>query len=525
MANKALFRSMVGKLLPKTNTVNKAGGQAYAMSPKHALAQYAATGCFGNTFYVAAEEQLDEVLALCETVEPEFIARTALYARQHGHAKDMPALLCAVLSVKGPRLLAEVFDRVIDNTKMLRNFAQIMRSGVTGRRSLGTLPKRLVAQWLSCQTDEKLFIGSIGNAPSLADVIRMVHPKPATASRTALYAYLLGSDHDAAALPELVEHYEKFKRNTNPGKVPVPDVPFQMLTALNLTKKDWRQIARNASWQTTRMNLNTFQRHEVFEDEEMINIVTNRLRNAHDIERARILPYQLLAAYLNAGTHVPAAVAEALQEAMEISIRNVPRVTGKVFVCLDISGSMHSPITGHRAGATTAMRCIDVAALVAAAVLRKNPDAEVIPFESDVVEFRVNPRDSVMSNAKRLASLPCGGTNCSAPLRHLNGRGAKGDLVIFVSDNESWVDTPHYGHWGGGPTETMAQWNRFTKRSPYAKMICIDLQPNATTQGLEREDIVNVGGFSDHVFQLIADVAAGRFSKDHWIQEIERVRI
>ena len=71
------------------------------------------------------------------------------------------------------------------------------------------------------------------------------------------------------ALPELVKQYEKFKRNTNPGKVAVPDVPFQMLTSLPLTAKDWRQIARTASWQMTRMNLNTFLRHGVFEDAEM----------------------------------------------------------------------------------------------------------------------------------------------------------------------------------------------------------------------------------------------------------------
>jgi 60 kDa SS-A/Ro ribonucleoprotein len=28
--------------------------------------------------------------------------------------KDMPALLCAVLSVQSPGLMAEIFDRVID---------------------------------------------------------------------------------------------------------------------------------------------------------------------------------------------------------------------------------------------------------------------------------------------------------------------------------------------------------------------------------------------------------------------------
>lgn len=525
MASKTLFRSIVGKLLPKTDTVNEAGGLAYAMDTKHALAQYAATGCFGNTFYVTGAEQLDRVLTLCEVVEPEFIAKTALVARHQGHMKDMPALLCAVLSVKSPGLLAEVFDRVIDNPKMLRNFVQIMRSGVVGRKSLGTLPKRLIVEWLAGRGNEALFTGAIGNAPSLADIIRMVHPKPASAARGALYAYLLGREHDAAVLPELVQHYEKFKRNTNPGKVPVPDVPFQMLTALPLTAKDWRQIARNASWQTTRMNLNTFQRHGVFEDEELVNIVANKLQNDKEIERARVLPYQLLAAYLNAGEKTPARVREALQDAMETSLRNVPRVAGKVFVCPDISGSMHSPVTGDRAGATSKMRCIDVAALVAAAILRKNPDAEVIPFEAQVVECPLNPRDSVMTNAKKLASLPCGGTNCSAPLAYLNRNRARGDLVIFVSDNESWIDSPNFGSWGGGATETMKQWSAFTKRNPQARMICIDIQPNATTQAKERPDIVNVGGFSDEVFRLIADVASGRFGRDHWVSEIERTSI
>lgn len=437
----------------------------------------------------------------------------------------MPALLCAVLSVRSPGLLAEVFDRVIDSPKMLRNFVQIMRSGVAGRKSLGTLPKRLVVQWLESHGDDQLFVGSVGNDPSLADVIRMVHPKPASPSRRALFGYLVGREYNRDELPELVKGYEKFKRNTNPGKVPVPDVPFQLLTSLPLTTKDWRQIARNASWQMTRMNLNTFLRHGVFEDAEMIGVVANRLRNPRLIEQARVFPYQLLAAFANASADVPHAVRDALQDAMELSIGNVPHVPGKVYVCVDVSGSMHSPVTGVREGATTKVRCVDVAALVAAAILRRNPETEVIPFETKVVSCRLNPRDSVMTNARKLSSLPLGGTNCSAPLVYLNGRKATGDLIVYVSDNESWVDSLHYGRFGGGATETMKQWRLFQSRSPQARMVCIDIQPYATTQAAERPDIINVGGFSDQVFRLIADVAHGRFSENHWVQEIEKMRL
>jgi 60 kDa SS-A/Ro ribonucleoprotein len=126
-----------------------------------------------------------------------------------------------------------------------------------------------------------------------------------------------------------------------------------------------------------------------------------------------------------------------------------------------------------------------------------------------------------MTNAARLAALPCGGTNCSAPLAFLNRRKATGDLVVYVSDNESWIDSPAYGRWGGGATQTLREWARFKKRSPQARMICIDIQPYATAQAPERDDIINVGGFSDQVFNLIAAVAGGGATEGYWVEQIE----
>jgi len=144
MVNKKIFETARGLFTRKADTVNEAGGLAYKLSPKHALAQYAATGCFNQTFYADADEQLDRVLELAGQVEPEFVAKTAIYTRERGFMKDMPALLTASLSTREKGLLERVFPRVIDNGKMLRNFVQIMRSGAIGRKSLGSLPKRLV---------------------------------------------------------------------------------------------------------------------------------------------------------------------------------------------------------------------------------------------------------------------------------------------------------------------------------------------------------------------------------------------
>ena len=99
MASTSLFKSSRGPLVPRTDTLNRAGGKAYSFSPKHALAQYAATGCLNATFYASAQQDLDTVISLCSQVEPMFLAKTAIYARERGFMKDMPALLCAALSV------------------------------------------------------------------------------------------------------------------------------------------------------------------------------------------------------------------------------------------------------------------------------------------------------------------------------------------------------------------------------------------------------------------------------------------
>lgn len=518
MANKALFKSLAGKLVPASDARNEEGAPAYALTPKQALAQYAATGCLGATFYAGAQEQLSKVLELCEKVEADFIAKTAVYARERGLMKDMPALLLAVLSKKDAALLAAVFPRVVDNARMLRNFVQIVRSGAAGRKSLGSAPKRLVREWLEARDDAALFRASVGQTPSLADIVRMVHPRPRDAEREALFGYLVGREHNAEALPSLVLAFESFKAGERGG---VPDVPFQMLSALGLGTAEWTTVARRAPWQMTRMNLNTFARHGVFEQPGMAELLARRLADPEQVKKARVFPYQLMTAYANADARVPAEVREALQDALEVAISNVPEVHGKVYVCPDVSGSMRSPVTGVRKGATTTVRCVDVAALVAAAVLRRNPRAEVIPFQHEVVGgLRLNPRDSVMTNARALAAVGGGGTDCSAPLRLLNERRAEGDLVLYVSDNESWVDAG-----AGRGTATMQEWSAFRRRNPGARLVCVDLQPYATVQAAEAPDILNVGGFSDHVFEVVADFAAGRLNPDHWVGCIEQVAL
>jgi len=315
----------------------------------------------------------------------------------------------------------------------------------------------------------------------------------------------------------------------------------------------WAAIARKMGPQALRMNLNTLLRHGVFGPvaqtgwtvgraiaevlgfgpapvkESMVDYVAGRLADADEIRPSRQFPYQFLAAYLNASDELPQKIKAALHKAAEIACGNVPELPGPVVIGLDVSGSMASAVTGRRGrGATSKMRCVDVAALFAAAILRRNPDSVVIPFDTAAYEAKVDPSDSVLSLAERLAKFGGGGTNCSLPLAAANTRYHDRRFAgcVLVSDHESWV-----GAGRGGSTAVVTEWQEFVKNQmrlgghgiPSPKLICIDLQPYTTTQAPDRSDILNVGGFSDAVFSVVAAFLAddvGRF-----VAEVEKVEL
>ncbi len=515
MANKSLFNTQNAG--PVTTTTNKAGGRAYKLEDRHALAQLAVTGCLSNTFYSSAQDQLTTVLDLASKVDPVFVAKTAVYARRNGMMKDMPALLVAHLAVRDSALFEKVVPQVIDNGRMVRNLVQILRSGQLGRTTLPRPVRRFVRNWLTNRRSDKLLRDAVGNSPSIADVIKMVHPKPVDNEQTAMFAYLVGRDYKAEDLPSTVKTYEDFKAGRTSE---IPNVEHRMLDSMPLTAEQWAEIARTMGFQALRMNLNTLKRKGVFDIPGMVDFVADRLRDPEAITRSRVLPYQLMTAYLNVadrkstGYHyrpvndnsdpMPMPIQLALQDALDQSLVNVPTLEGTWDVAIDISGSMTSTVTGDQRSKTT---CVDVASLVGSALLHQNPNTRIWVFNNNAQRVHLNPRDTVMTNADKVRSMLRGGTDCASALKAINNVGDS-DGIIMVSDNQSWMDSHGWGahsYWGTlRGTSAAALLKTYHKRNKNAKTFLINIQPYTTTQAPESMDrVYNIGGFSDSVFKFI----------------------
>ena len=96
---------------------------------------------------------------------------------------------------------------------------------------------------------------------------------------------------------------------------------------------------------------------------------------------------------------------------------------------------------------------------------------------------------------------------------------------VLVSDMESWIGARRHGS-----TAVVTEWQQFVQnqarlagRELLPKLVCIDLQAYTTTQAPDRDDILNIGGFSDAVFQVVAAFFTGDSSR--FVSEVEAVEL
>ncbi len=213
---------------------------------------------------------------------------------------------------------------------------------------------------------------------------------------------------------------------------------------------------------------------------EVVDDVLGLLVDESLIRRSLVLPFRYLTALdaLEAGS-LPRAgeVVEALSEAVDKSLANVPVFAGRTLVALDGSGSMQG-------------RLLKSGALFASVLLKANA-ADVMIFSDDAKYLTVNRRDSTLTLAKVIESkAPGSGTNFHAIFEMAN---KAYDRIILLSDMQGWMG-------GAAPTAAFEKYKR-----PYrsgAEGLLVRFAGYGSLQFPER-DIFCLAGFSDKTLEML----------------------
>ena len=189
---------------------------------------------------------------------------------------------------------------------------------------------------------------------------------------------------------------------------------------------------------------------------------------------------------------------------MEEAFANVPALPGVTCIAPDVSASMTWGTFSRRGLA----RFVDIAALFAAAALRRAEHPILLPFDHQVVEVELSLRDPLATTAGRLLSIGGGGTALAAPITFLSGRSVRVDTFIGITDNEEWA-CGSGGH--GREAGFLDAWRRYRRAvNPDARAFLLTIAPYHHAVAPSSEPgVTYLYGWSDAVLGFIADALAG----------------
>jgi len=459
--------------------------------------------------------------------DPYFLGKCALFATHKAGNRDIAAAIIAFLyarakSFEGIELAlwhdvasTRLIDSILDLGQM-RSFFSYLRGPKqkSGNRwgytvNIGGCLQKDLKFWFNTHPLDRLIKGRAGNAPSTKDMIKMVHPKTKDLQRNGVYQWLVSGKVPAEPY-SLIAEIELLKHGQVPSEESqVWNLPSdQLMPLMGSLTKAWMVFAQKAKIQKILKSINTFAKHGVYKDEEILKSHIEILKDPENITNAKINTYEVFRAIQNVDESCPTDLKEALDETFRNSIGNIEKVNDKIAVLIDTSGSMQMAVSHHN-GKASALRRVDAAAIMASALQLSSSQTKLIPFDTDVRDpSPIIQAEGIPAKAEAIARYMGAGTNIARAFEWLGQQEELPDRVVLISDNESLpcfdTNSRNFQISGSPQTTTSQAWQNILSRKPQMKLLAIDICPNSTMAVNENhESVSSIAGWGPTTFQLI----------------------
>lgn len=472
-----------------TKTVNRAGGEAFAVTPELEFAALCLTTFLKNEFYRSQGGTLRQMTDLMNRIkDKKFVAQTGIFARtefgmrsvSHVIAGELPKLAAGQGWVR--HAVDKMVYRVDDITEILAYWFAVNGTLREGKNKLPNALKRGLAQSFDRFDAYQLAkYRAEGKKVSLVDVVNLVRPRPTDANAKALHDLIRGTLRSEDTWESKISQAgqgaeseeEKERRKADAWEELVMSGRISYFALL----RNLRNISRQGS-------------------QEVLDAALKLLVDRKRIKGSLVLPFRFLTAYYTLmGDNVPNKVLGAISEAAEIALDNVPIFEGKTCVAIDRSGSMGGAnlrMGGRQWGAPKGLGTepFDIAAMFGAALAKTN-DADVIMFSNDAQYISINPRSDIFGIIESLERhRDASGTNFQLLFDSLQ---KAYDRIVILSDMQGWMGYH-------APTSNLEAYRRKYNCSP--AVYSFDLKGYGTLMFPERS-VYTLAGWSDKTFDIM----------------------
>lgn len=471
-------------------TVNLAGGEAFVMSPELELASLVLTSFAQEQFYRTQAQTFDSLSAAMSKCEPEFVAKTGIYARREFGMRSITHALAGELAAgaSGQAWAKSFYDKIVNRPDDMLEIAAYYKAN-GGKNLPNAMKKGFAEAFNRFDTYQLAKYRGEGKGVKLIDLVNLVRPVP--------------TERNAEGLRQLVANE---LRNTDTWEA-------KLTSAGQIAENDAEKAElKGAAWAellgSNRLGYFALVRNLRNILEQAPNLtpsVCAQLTDEKAIRKSLVLPFRLVVAYkqLSGNSANERAVRAALSRAVDIACKNVPSLENTLVV-VDNSGSMASPMANSKE-----MTCAEAGALFGM-VLAKSSNADLMEFGTSARYIPFNLTSSAIDFSAKFQSLnQVGhGTDFNAIF---NAAKKRYDRIVIFSDMQGWIG-------GYAPTAAFNAYKQRTGVNPF--IYSFDLAGYGSLQFPER-NVFALAGFSEKTFDLMRVLETDRLALVNTIKAVE----
>lgn len=430
--------------------VTAEGARGFRREPKAELFLLAVSQMVGaDTFYERAADRDERFRALVGTVavaDPAWFARFVPWLRTGAMLRSASV----VAALEGAR--AQVAAGIPGSRAVVT--AALRRADEPGEaiaywlgrygRSLPKPVKRGIADAAVRLYDERSLLkyDADGRAVRFGDVVDLTHPVARDERQGDLFRHALDRRHrrtspPPASLTMLAARAELMAMPvaqraamTDPAVLSAAGMTWEALAGWRQDAMDaaaWEAIIPAMGYFALLRNLRNFDQAAV--SDEAAAVVAARLSDPGEVRRSRVLPMRYLSAY-----HAAPGPrwSDALEQALQHALANVPALDGRTLILIDTSGSMSG--TFSKDGT---LHYWDAAAVFGLALAARAQDATVVSFSDFSKVFPPVAGESVLAAVRRFRDggyfFGAGTQTENAVRRHYDDH----DRVVVLTDEQA----------------------------------------------------------------------------------------
>ncbi|MEW5871825.1 MAG: TROVE domain-containing protein [Chloroflexota bacterium] len=490
-SDRSLFKRLVSLVQRGPDAVNRAGGPAFQDSPRMALYRQVATSLWsGDGYYERQVEWLARFRqnvadVLAEDVRFPFALAAYARDRRDGLAlRTSPVILYveAVANVrsKGTGLARQYAPRVFQRADEPAEAIAFFRKHHQGVVPHGML--RGIADALKNFDEYQLAKYKKSGSVSMRDVLRLARPKPGAPEEQALWGRVVA---DALETPYTWE-VELSKSPTDEEK-----------------RQKWNELIASGKLGLFALvrNIRNIVKYGADVEEALSQITRQR------VVGSGILPFQWYKAYKAVATAAGPVIAEPMQQALQWSLDDLPKLPGITLVACDNSGSM------SRTWRTRDMANNEIANLMGAMALYCCQEGIAGTFGNHFQIANALSQFGLLENKANIDLCGTGtghATNAWTIFEYLIRNRIWVDRVFLFSDMQCYDSQARRASGVYSGHSLSAEFESYRQINPNVILYSVNLDSYDNTCQFEAgQPVIELAGWSENVFQFISRMEVG----------------